>query len=315
MDKKIIIIFTLIALIIPLFVAIMSNLEVFSFAPGDIGHWIGFWGSYLGAIMGMIAVFITTQITIKNSENQTNKKLEMEREEEIFWRMLNVLQKHQENYDYKIKEVLSKLEEEFLKRKLYLILKNCEKNRRNEIVEEVYNHQQYLAKQIVDYLENLVGGIKPNFSDDKDLIYELMYLPPINGSLIGDLLRGTPYLKDYKKLVWEGEYSYHGKIQEFPIGCYELDLLYSYSNLSIVKDELNSIEKQDFVKEEINAIYREWVSNNNLLSQRLKIMKYLEEYTEDIDSEKLTLYFVSQQSLMSREVMRLNGRMTTGCSG
>lgn len=304
MDKKLITILLSVVLIIPLFVAIMSNLEMFTFAPGDVGHWIGFWGSYLGAIIGMIAIFITTQITIKNSENQTNKKLEIEREEEIFWRMLNVLQKHQENYDYKIKEALSKLEEEFLKRKLDLFLRNCEEDRRNEIVEELYNHQKHLAKQIVDYLENSIEGIKEVFSN-KDIIYELKHLSSINGLTIEDLLRGTSYLKDYKNLVWEGGYSYCAEIQESPRDCYELDLLYSYNNLPIVKDELKSIENQDFVKEEINAICREWVSNNNFLSQRLRIMKYLEEHTEDIDSEKLALCFVSHQSLMSREVMRL----------
>lgn len=78
MDKKLITIFLSVILIIPLFVAVMSNLEMFTFAPGDVGHWIGFWGSYLGATIGLAGVFFTTYLIIEKENEESRNAVKRE---------------------------------------------------------------------------------------------------------------------------------------------------------------------------------------------------------------------------------------------
>lgn len=73
MNRQLVTIFIAITLTIPLFIAILFNTAIFSFAPGEIGDWIGFWGSYLGAIVSISGVLYTTYLLIENERKKTSK--------------------------------------------------------------------------------------------------------------------------------------------------------------------------------------------------------------------------------------------------
>lgn len=297
---------------LPFLISNMLSVSWFGFAPGKADSWIGFWGSYLGSIVGMIAIFVTTQITIKNSEEQAKKIFESESKAEAFWRMLEMLDKHQKNNDTQLQKRLNQMEERICKEKIKVLLENVQI--KNCFLTKVQEHQEQQIKNVVEYLikyENCVDKVFQD-TDNRNIENILNHLKQSPG--FSELLKGTPYEEVYEKLVSEGEYRAE-IIEEFHV-----DLVYNYRDVPFVKKKLKETEKQVAVKSKIKEVCKqEWevMSEEILFQQRLDILRYLKIYaeTETTHFEELILCFNSYQSQVSQKILDLNGRMTAGCSG
>ncbi|RHW33536.1 hypothetical protein [Oceanobacillus profundus] len=75
------IIVILLMLVIPLIIAILLNLDIFSFALGSTDSWISFWGSYIGGGIGMIAVILTTLYIVKKDSQANKESLDLQHEQ------------------------------------------------------------------------------------------------------------------------------------------------------------------------------------------------------------------------------------------
>lgn len=74
-------------LVVPVLLAKLLELNIFSFAMGEVDTWITFWGSYLGAIIGASVVYFVAQLQMKRQqelqieaikiENQNSTRREM----------------------------------------------------------------------------------------------------------------------------------------------------------------------------------------------------------------------------------------------
>lgn len=70
----------LLIFMIPIIMALLLKLKVFSFAIGTTGAWIAYWGSYLGAIVGAFTVIAVTLIQIRKQGEHNKNQIDAQRE-------------------------------------------------------------------------------------------------------------------------------------------------------------------------------------------------------------------------------------------
>lgn len=64
-----------IILLIPIFVAVLMHIDVFSRALGDANGWLGYWGGYLGALIGAATVYIVTTMQLRTQRKLHEQNL------------------------------------------------------------------------------------------------------------------------------------------------------------------------------------------------------------------------------------------------
>ena len=67
-------------LIVPVLLAKLLELNIFSFAMGKVDTWITFWGSYLGAIIGASTVYFVAQLQMKTQQELQIEAIKIENE-------------------------------------------------------------------------------------------------------------------------------------------------------------------------------------------------------------------------------------------
>ena len=65
-------------LVVPVLLAKLLELNIFSFAMGKVDTWITFWGSYLGAIIGASVVYFVAQLQMKSQQELQIEAIKIE---------------------------------------------------------------------------------------------------------------------------------------------------------------------------------------------------------------------------------------------
>ena len=291
MDKKLITILLSVVLTIPLFVAIMSNLEMFTFAPGDVGHWIGFWGSYLGAIIGMIAIFITTQITLRKSEDSLNKQLLLQREEVAFWRLIDIMEKQQKGADDSISKKIQIYKDTLTHKKSIYLYDNHP--RIQDLIFKIESHQNEIINRIFDYIKE----VYPEEIGDSNNIF-------VHSSLIQF---NTPFADEFRKLVDRNSYSdnqvaFFGEDAE---ELYELALLENFQELYFIHEESENLASDENYREYMNECEKnakDELINNQYVEKRVELIKIIKEHQNEIKSKLAHSYY---RQVKSKETLEL----------
>lgn len=63
--------------LIPLAMALLMYVPIFSFAKGNVEGWLGFWGSFIGGSLGAVGVIVTTYFLIEADKENSRKIAEL----------------------------------------------------------------------------------------------------------------------------------------------------------------------------------------------------------------------------------------------
>lgn len=88
-------------LLVPVLLAKLLELNIFSFAMGEVDTWITFWGSYLGAIIGASVVYFVAQLQMKRQQELQIEAIKIE----------NKNSTRREMHQYYLTNKLEKIEE------------------------------------------------------------------------------------------------------------------------------------------------------------------------------------------------------------
>lgn len=80
MKTKLIVFLGGLFLVVPILLAKLLELNIFSFAMGKVDTWITFWGSYLGAIIGASVVYFVAQLQMKRQQEMQIEAIKIENE-------------------------------------------------------------------------------------------------------------------------------------------------------------------------------------------------------------------------------------------